>query len=136
MSSRAPWLLAACLSACAWPPLEPIPYACYPDRTCDEGFVCRAGYCYPNGSSTLSLTIPGGTPVRIGVCTLAQVTLDPASLRDLATAVAADGLVRQRALVLQRLRRLGVDVIGAPWQAVGYRLIDRDLAAKQAEAVG
>jgi len=65
---------------------------------------------------------------------LAEV--DPATLRDLATAVAADGLARQRALVLQRLRRLGVDVIEAPWQAVGYRLIDRYLAAKQAEAVG
>ena len=61
---------------------------------------------------------------------------DPGSLRDLATAVAADSLARQRALVLQRLRRLGVDVIEAPWQAIGYRLIDRYLAAKQAEAVG
>ncbi len=61
---------------------------------------------------------------------------EPGTLRDLATAVAADGLARQRALVLQRLRRLGVDVIEAPWQAIGYRLIDRYLAAKQAEAVG
>ena len=61
---------------------------------------------------------------------------DPGSLRDLATAVAADSLARQRALVLQRLRRLGVDVIEAPWQAIGYRLIDRYLAAKRAEAVG
>ena len=61
---------------------------------------------------------------------------EPASLRDLATAVAADGLARQRALVLQRLRRLGVDVIEAPWQAIGYRVIDRYLAAKRAEAVG
>ena len=61
---------------------------------------------------------------------------EPATLRDLATAVAADSLARQRALVLQRLRRLGVDVIEAPWQAIGYRLIDRYLAAKQAEAVG
>lgn len=61
---------------------------------------------------------------------------EPATLRDLATAVAADGLARQRALVLQRLRRLGVDVIEARWQAIGYRLIDRYLAAKQAEAVG
>jgi uncharacterized protein (DUF58 family) len=61
---------------------------------------------------------------------------EPATLRDLASAVAADGLARQRALVLQRLRRLGVDVIEAPWQAIGYRLIDRYLAAKQAEAVG
>ncbi len=61
---------------------------------------------------------------------------DPDTLRDLATSVAADGLARQRAVVLQRLRRLGVDVIEAPWEAIGYRLIDRYLAAKRAEAVG
>jgi uncharacterized protein (DUF58 family) len=61
---------------------------------------------------------------------------EPDTLRQLAGAVAADGLARQRALVLQRLRRLGVDVIEAPWQAIGYRLIDRYLTAKQAEAVG
>ena len=61
---------------------------------------------------------------------------EPATVGDLATAVAADGLARQRALVLQRLRRLGVDVIEAPWQALGYRLLDRYLAAKRAEAVG
>jgi len=68
---------------------------------------------------------------------LADLTeAEPARLRDLATAVAADALARQRALVLQRLRRLGVDVIEAPWQAIGYRLLDRYLAAKRAEAVG
>lgn len=61
---------------------------------------------------------------------------EPATLGDVAGAVAADGLARQRAVVLQRLRRLGVDVIEAPWHAVGFRLIDRYLAAKQAEAVG
>jgi uncharacterized protein (DUF58 family) len=68
---------------------------------------------------------------------LADMTeAEPASLRDLATAVAADGLARQRALVLQRLRRLGVDVIEAPWQAIGYQLLDRYLATKRAEAIG
>jgi uncharacterized protein (DUF58 family) len=61
---------------------------------------------------------------------------DPASVAEIATAVAADALAQQRALVLQRLRRLGVDVIEAPWQAIGYRLIDRYLAAKRSEAVG
>jgi len=61
---------------------------------------------------------------------------EPANLRTLATAVAADGLARQRALVLQRLRRLGVDVIEAPWQSIGYRLLDRYLATKRAEAIG
>jgi len=61
---------------------------------------------------------------------------EPDTLTDLATAVAADGLARQRALVLQKLRRLGVDVIEAPWDAIGYRLIDRYLATKRAEAIG
>ena len=65
---------------------------------------------------------------------LANVT--PSRLRDLATAVAADALHRQRQLVLQRLRHLGVDVIEAPWQQIGYRLIDRYLATKRAEAIG
>jgi uncharacterized protein (DUF58 family) len=68
---------------------------------------------------------------------LAELTsAEPARLRELATAVTAEGLAQQRALVLQRLRHLGVDVIEAPWQAVGYRLIDRYLAAKRAEAIG
>ncbi|HYD23938.1 MAG TPA: DUF58 domain-containing protein [Croceibacterium sp.] len=61
---------------------------------------------------------------------------EPMTVRDLATAVAADGLARQRALVLQRLRRLGVDVIEAPWQSIGYQLLDRYLATKRAEAIG
>jgi uncharacterized protein (DUF58 family) len=68
---------------------------------------------------------------------LAELTeAAPARLRDVAAAVAADGLARQLQLVLQRLRHLGVDVIEAPWQSVGYRLIDRYLATKRAEAVG
>ncbi len=68
---------------------------------------------------------------------LAELTeAAPGNLSDIATAVAAGGLARQRALVLQRLRRLGVDVIEAPWQAIGHRLIDRYLAVKRAEAVG
>ncbi|MGX7896527.1 DUF58 domain-containing protein [Tsuneonella sp. HG222] len=61
---------------------------------------------------------------------------EPATLADVATAVAADGLARQRALVLQRLRRLGVDVIEASWQALTYKLIDRYLETKRAEAIG
>jgi len=60
----------------------------------------------------------------------------PSRLRDLATAVAADALARQRQLVLQRLKHLGVDVIEARWQDIGYRLIDRYLATKRAEAIG
>jgi len=61
---------------------------------------------------------------------------EPDSLSDIAVAVSADAMARQRALVLTRLRRLGVDVIEAPHQAIGYRLIDLYLKAKQAEAIG
>ena len=61
---------------------------------------------------------------------------DPASVGDIAAAIAADGLAHSRALVLQRLRRLGVDVIEAPHQAIGFRLIDRYLQAKRLEAIG
>ena len=64
------------------------------------------------------------------------VAAEPSRLREIATAVSAEGLAHQRALVLQRLRHLGVDVIEAPWQAVGYRLLDRYLATKRAEAIG
>ncbi len=60
----------------------------------------------------------------------------PDSVGDIAAAVAADALARQRALVLERLRHLGVDVIEAPWEALTYQLIDRYLATKRAEAIG
>ena len=61
---------------------------------------------------------------------------EPDSMADLALAVGADTLARQRALVLSRLRRLGVDVIEASHEAIGYRLIDHYLATKRAEAIG
>jgi len=61
---------------------------------------------------------------------------EPDSLSDIAVAVSADALARQRALVLQKLRHLGVDVIEAPYQNIGYRLIDLYLKAKQTEAIG
>ncbi len=66
----------------------------------------------------------------------ALVDADPRDVSAIATAVAADSLARQRALVLQRLRRLGVDVIEAPWQELTYKLIDRYLETKRAEAIG
>jgi uncharacterized protein (DUF58 family) len=61
---------------------------------------------------------------------------EPRRLHDLAAAVVADGLDRQRQLVLRRLRHHGVDVIEAPWQAIGFHLLDRYLATKRAEAIG
>ena len=66
----------------------------------------------------------------------ALTSAPPDTVIELASAVTADSLARQRALVLQRLRRLGVDVIEAPWNAITYDLIDRYLAAKRAGTVG
>tara|TARA_A100001391_G_scaffold18104_1_gene10132 strand:- start:24925 stop:26280 length:1356 start_codon:yes stop_codon:yes gene_type:complete len=68
---------------------------------------------------------------------LADLTdIEPENLGDVAVAVGADALARQRALVLSRLRRLGVDVIEARHDQIGYRLIDAYLSAKRHEAIG
>ena len=64
------------------------------------------------------------------------VGAEPGDLTALARSVTADALARQRALVLQRLRRLGADVIEAPWDKIGYQLIDRYLQIKRSEAIG
>jgi uncharacterized protein (DUF58 family) len=69
------------------------------------------------------------------------VTLADSELEDLAVAPPSDldavaGLLRQRALVLQRLRQLGVDVIEAPWDKVGTRLLDAYFAIKRKGAIG
>ncbi|MCB2068016.1 MAG: DUF58 domain-containing protein, partial [Erythrobacter sp.] len=61
---------------------------------------------------------------------------EPDSMGDIAVAVGADSLARQRQLVLTRLRHLGVNVIEAPHQNIGYRLIDLYLETKRAEAIG
>ncbi|MEO1222367.1 MAG: hypothetical protein AAFY42_13670 [Pseudomonadota bacterium] len=44
--------------------------------------------------------------------------------------------MQQRRVVLQRLRQLGVDVIEAPYNRIGYELIDRYYAIKNSEAIG
>ncbi|WP_324261568.1 DUF58 domain-containing protein [Altererythrobacter sp. H2] len=68
---------------------------------------------------------------------LAQLqSAEPETVGDIAIAVTADTLARQRALVLQRLRALGVDVLEAPYQQIGYRLIDRYLEIKRKGAIG
>ena len=61
---------------------------------------------------------------------------EPDTLSGLATAVSAGTLARQRALLLMRLRQLGVDVIEAPYDRIGYRLIDRYLAIKRSGTIG
>ncbi|MBT0667663.1 DUF58 domain-containing protein [Novosphingobium profundi] len=60
----------------------------------------------------------------------------PETLQGLSEAVAADLLLRERALVLKRLQQMGVDVIEAPYEAIGPRLIDAYLAIKRAGAIG
>ena len=61
---------------------------------------------------------------------------EPATMQKLAMAVTADSLLRQRALVTRRLKQLGVDVIEAPHELIGTRLIDAYLAIKRAGAIG
>jgi uncharacterized protein (DUF58 family) len=63
-------------------------------------------------------------------------TAPPSDLEVLGMAVSADALLRQRALVLSRLRQIGVDVIEAPYQQIGTRLIDAYLAIKNRGAIG
>jgi len=63
-------------------------------------------------------------------------TAQPEGMEQLAMAVTADTLLRQRTLVTQRLRQLGVDVIEAPHDQIGTRLIDAYLAIKRTGAIG
>ncbi|MBN8501510.1 MAG: DUF58 domain-containing protein [Sphingomonadales bacterium] len=63
-------------------------------------------------------------------------TATPDDMQQLAMAVSADGLLRQRALVLGKLRQLGVDVIEASWDRIGTRLLDSYLAIKRKGAIG
>ncbi len=62
--------------------------------------------------------------------------ISPDTMGDIAVAVGADSLARQRELVISRLRRLGVNVIEARHDVIGYRLIDLYLETKRAEAIG
>jgi uncharacterized protein (DUF58 family) len=63
-------------------------------------------------------------------------TAPPDDMQHLAMAVSADALLSQRALVLSQLRQRGVDVIEAPYEAIGTRLIDAYLAIKRKGAIG
>ena len=61
---------------------------------------------------------------------------EPGDIATLARSVTAETLAHQRSIVLQRLRRMGVDVIEAPWDQIGYKLIDRYFLIKNSEAIG
>lgn len=64
------------------------------------------------------------------------VAAPPETVRAVAAAVSAGTLLRQRALVHQRLRGLGVEVVEAAHAQVGTRLLDRYLAIRRAEGIG
>jgi len=60
---------------------------------------------------------------------------EPDDVDTIARAVTADALARQRQLVLSRLRRMGVEVIEAPHDKLGFAVIDRYLALRAQEAI-
>ena len=60
----------------------------------------------------------------------------PQDMARLAMAVGADGLLRERGLVLARLRQMGVEVIEARHEQLGSRLIDAYLALRRKGAIG
>jgi uncharacterized protein (DUF58 family) len=64
------------------------------------------------------------------------IAAPPGDLATFARSVTADSLAHQRSIVLQRLRHMGVDVIEAPWERIGYQLIDDYLAIRNTEAIG
>ncbi|MDT0509309.1 DUF58 domain-containing protein [Novosphingobium sp. MMS21-SN21R] len=68
---------------------------------------------------------------------MARIVSAPVTgMESVAEAVTAASLVRQRALVLQRLRHLGVRVIEAPHDRIGTRLLDAYLAIKREGRIG
>lgn len=60
----------------------------------------------------------------------------PADLSNLAMAVGADGLLRERGLVLARLRQMGVEVVEARHDRLGTRLLDAYLALRAKGSIG
>ncbi|MBB3862196.1 uncharacterized protein (DUF58 family) [Novosphingobium hassiacum] len=68
---------------------------------------------------------------------LARIVSAPVDgMQAVAEAVTATSLTRQRALVLQRLRHLGVRVLEAPHDKIGTRLLDAYLAIKRDGRIG
>ncbi|MBB4615878.1 DUF58 domain-containing protein [Novosphingobium taihuense] len=66
----------------------------------------------------------------------ALATAPVTDMQSVAEAVTATGLARQRALVLQRLRHLGVRVLEARHDQIGTRLLDAYLAIKREGRIG
>ncbi len=65
----------------------------------------------------------------------ATVEAPPHTLDDVARSVVADGFVRERAVVFERLRRLGVHCLDVPAERIGMDLLNRYLLIKQRELI-
>lgn len=61
----------------------------------------------------------------------AMADKEPADGRDISRAVIADTLLREREIVITRLRRLGVEVVDAPAERVGISLLNAYLDVKR-----
>ena len=61
---------------------------------------------------------------------------EPGDMDALGGSVAAGALLRQRELVLMRLRAMGVDVVEAPYEAIGPRLLDAYMAIRGRGGIG
>jgi uncharacterized protein (DUF58 family) len=56
---------------------------------------------------------------------------EPKTPEDVARAVIADALLREREIVIERLRRLGTEIIDAPAGRIGMRLLNAYIATKR-----
>jgi uncharacterized protein (DUF58 family) len=64
-----------------------------------------------------------------------MVRARPEKPEDVSRAVIADALLRERNIVVERLRRLGVHVVDAPLDQIGMRLLQSYLAAKRLDRI-
>lgn len=59
----------------------------------------------------------------------------PEAVEDVSRAVIADALLRERDIVIERLRRMGVHVVDAPLETMGMGVLEAYLAAKRLDRV-
>src|SRR5262249_10652709 len=65
----------------------------------------------------------------------ATVEAAPHTVDDVARSVVADGFIRERAVVFERLRRLGVHCLDVPAARIGMEVINRYLLIKQRDLI-
>jgi uncharacterized protein (DUF58 family) len=65
----------------------------------------------------------------------ATIEAMPRSLTDLSRSVVADSFLRERAVVFERLTRLGVHCLEVPAERMGMELLNRYLLIKRRELI-